>query len=237
MSPWRSATINSRSICKASSGILPTLPYGVLGAGGEGPGGDVAPSVWSYVAGGAGDERTQRVNITAFEQLGRDATHVRRARRNETSRCDRVRTHTSGTPVFMAPIGVIGLYAHRTGTATWPQPGPRRAPGCRWCCRRLPTDPLEDVAAEFGETPGFFQLYTPTDRDLAASLVHAGRSGGVQGHRRHARHLGTGLAAARPRRRRTSPSCAGSVCPTTPAIPYSAQGWRRRRRRTPRRPP
>ena len=28
------------------------------------------PSVWSYVAGGAGDERTQRVNVEAFEQWG-----------------------------------------------------------------------------------------------------------------------------------------------------------------------
>ncbi len=26
--------------------------------------------LWSYVAGGAGDERTQRVNVTAFERWG-----------------------------------------------------------------------------------------------------------------------------------------------------------------------
>ena len=30
----------------------------------------MSPSVWSYVAGGAGDERTQRVNVTAFERWG-----------------------------------------------------------------------------------------------------------------------------------------------------------------------
>jgi hypothetical protein len=29
----------------------------------------------------------------------------------------------------------------------------------------------EEVVPEPGSTPGFFQLYTPTDRDLAASLV------------------------------------------------------------------
>ena len=28
------------------------------------------PSMWSYVAGGAGDERTQRVNVTAFDDWG-----------------------------------------------------------------------------------------------------------------------------------------------------------------------
>jgi lactate 2-monooxygenase len=36
----------------------------------------------------------------------------------------------------------------------------------------LSVDPLEQVADEFGETPGFFSLYTPTDRALAESLVH-----------------------------------------------------------------
>ena len=53
---------------------------------------------------------------------------------------------------------------------------------------------MEDVAAEFGDTPGFFQLYTPTDRDLAASLVAPRRGRRLQGHRRHAGHLDPGLA-------------------------------------------
>ena len=30
----------------------------------------MSPSIWSYVAGGAGDERTQRVNVTAFDDWG-----------------------------------------------------------------------------------------------------------------------------------------------------------------------
>jgi lactate 2-monooxygenase len=44
----------------------------------------------------------------------------------------------------------------------------------------LSQDPLEDVAAEFGDTPGFFQLYTPTDRELAASLVHRAEAAGFK---------------------------------------------------------
>ncbi len=36
----------------------------------------------------------------------------------------------------------------------------------------LSVDPLEKLAPELGATPGFFQLYTPTDRDVAESLVH-----------------------------------------------------------------
>ena len=34
------------------------------------------PGVWSYVAGGAGDERTQRANCTAFE-IGRASCRER----------------------------------------------------------------------------------------------------------------------------------------------------------------
>jgi lactate 2-monooxygenase len=44
----------------------------------------------------------------------------------------------------------------------------------------LTADPLEDVAAEFGGTPGFFQLYTPKDRELAASLVQRAESAGYK---------------------------------------------------------
>ena len=45
----------------------------------------------------------------------------------------------------------------------------------------LSDDPMEDVAAQFGGTPGFFQLYTPTDRELAASLVSRAEAAGFKG--------------------------------------------------------
>jgi lactate 2-monooxygenase len=44
----------------------------------------------------------------------------------------------------------------------------------------LTADPLEQVAAEFGDTPGFFQLYPPTDRELAASLVRRAETAGFK---------------------------------------------------------
>ncbi len=51
------------------AGILPSYPmaFAELEAKAQAA---MSPSVWSYVAGGAGDERTQRVNVTAFEQWG-----------------------------------------------------------------------------------------------------------------------------------------------------------------------
>ena len=51
------------------SGVLPSLPmsFAELEAKAQAA---MSPSLWSYVAGGAGDERTQRVNVTAFDNWG-----------------------------------------------------------------------------------------------------------------------------------------------------------------------
>ena len=43
--------------------------------------------------------------------------------------------------------------------------------GISLCASTLSNDPLEAVRQAMGDTPGFFQLYTPRNRDLAASLV------------------------------------------------------------------
>ena len=99
------------------------------------------------------------------------------------------------SPLFMAPIGVIALCA-QDGHGDLATRVPPPAPGCR-CDVDADRGSVEDVAAEFGETPGFFQLWTPTDRDLAASLVHRPKLR-LQRHRRHAGHLGHWLAPAGP---------------------------------------
>ena len=51
------------------SGVLPTMPmaFDVLEARAQAT---LSPSVLSYVAGGAGDESTQRANVSAFLQWG-----------------------------------------------------------------------------------------------------------------------------------------------------------------------
>jgi len=45
----------------------------------------------------------------------------------------------------------------------------------------LANDPLETVAKHLGNTPGFFQLYTPKDNELAESLVHRAEAAGFKG--------------------------------------------------------
>ncbi len=103
------------------SGVVPSLPmaFAELEARAQAA---MSPSVWSYVAGGAGDERTQRVNVTAFERWGLMPRMFVGA--NERDLSVDLFGMTLPSPVFMAPIGVIGICA-RTGTATWPRAGRR----------------------------------------------------------------------------------------------------------------
>ena len=83
------------------SGVVPSLPmaYAELESRAAAA---LPPSVWSYVAGGAGDERTQRANCTAFEGWGLMPRMFVGAKERELS------VELFGlqlpSPIFMAPI-------------------------------------------------------------------------------------------------------------------------------------
>ncbi|MFJ7279970.1 alpha-hydroxy-acid oxidizing protein [Kitasatospora sp. NPDC098663] len=151
------------------------MTYAGLEAGAQAA---LPPSIWSYVAGGAGDEHTQRANVRAFERWGLyPRMMVGAARRDLTVD---LFGHTLPSPLFMAPVGVIGLCA-QDGHGDLAAARAAARTGVPMVASTLTVDPLEQVAAEFGDTPGFFQLYTPTDRDLAASLVHRAEAVGFRG--------------------------------------------------------
>jgi isopentenyl diphosphate isomerase/L-lactate dehydrogenase-like FMN-dependent dehydrogenase len=84
------------------------------------------------------------------------------------------------SPLFMAPVGVIGLCA-QNGHGDLATARAARRSGVPMVASTLSVDPLEQVAGEFGDTPGFFQLYTPKDRALAESLVHRAEKAGFKG--------------------------------------------------------
>ena len=159
------------------AGVAPSLPmvYTELEAKAEK---SLSPSVWSYVAGGAGDERTQRANCEAFERWGLyPRMFVGAAQRDVSVELFGL---TLPAPLFMAPIGVIGLCA-QDGHGDLATARAAARTGVPMVASTLTVDPMEDVAAAFGDTPGFFQLYTPTDRELAASLVHRAEAAGFKG--------------------------------------------------------
>lgn len=158
-------------------GVVPTLPmkFDELRDRAEAA---LPPSIWSYVAGGAGDERTQDANVTAFDRWGLVPRMFVGAKERDLS-VD-LFGMTLPAPVFMAPIGVIGLCA-QDGHGDLATARAAARTGVPMVASTLTVDPMEQVAAEFGDTPGFFQLYTPTDRDLAASLVHRAEQAGYKG--------------------------------------------------------
>src|ERR1700691_5576288 len=67
----------------------------------------MAPSVMSYVAGGCGDEHTQKFNVTAFEHWGIIPRILAGGGVRDLS-IDLFGMKLR-TPIFMCPIGVIGI--------------------------------------------------------------------------------------------------------------------------------
>ncbi|MEZ0067388.1 lactate 2-monooxygenase [Streptacidiphilus sp. MAP12-20] len=134
--------------------------------------------LWSYVAGGAGDERTQDANVRAFDGWGLVPRMLVGAAQRDLS--VELFGRTLPTPLFMVPVGVIGLCA-QDGHGDLATARAAARTGVPMIASTLTVDPLEEVAKEFGETPGFFQLYTPTDRELAASLVQRAEAAGFAG--------------------------------------------------------
>ncbi|MFK4070680.1 alpha-hydroxy-acid oxidizing protein [Streptomyces sp. NPDC029674] len=136
------------------------------------------PSVVSYVAGGAGDERTQDANVAAFDRWGLIPRMFVGASQRDLS-VD-LFGMTLPSPLFMAPIGVLGICT-QDGHGDLATARAAARTGVPMIASTLSADPMEAVAAELGETPGFFQLYTPTDRALAESLVRRAEKSGFKG--------------------------------------------------------
>jgi lactate 2-monooxygenase len=157
-------------------GVVPSLPvsFAELAARAERA---LPPSILSYVAGGAGDEHTQRANVAAFGQWGLMPRMLVGAKSRDLS------VEMFGlrlpSPVLMAPIGVIGLCA-QDGHGDLATAEAAARTGVPMIASTLAVDPLEEVAARLGDTPGFFQLYTPTDRELAESLVRRAERAGFK---------------------------------------------------------
>jgi isopentenyl diphosphate isomerase/L-lactate dehydrogenase-like FMN-dependent dehydrogenase len=159
------------------NGVRPQLPV-TSGGMAERARMAMAPETWSYVAGGAGNEHTQDLNVTAFDRYGLIPRMLSGAAERDLT------TSLLGlelpTPLLLAPVGVIGLCA-QDGHGDLATARAAARSGVPMVASTLSEDPLEDVAAQLGETPGLFQLYTPADRDLAASFVDRAEAAGYKG--------------------------------------------------------
>jgi lactate 2-monooxygenase len=133
--------------------------------------------VHSYVAGGCGDENTQRANVSAFCRYGIVPRMLNGAYERDLSVS--LFDMALPTPVFMAPVGVVGLCSQdfhgdiQVAKAS-------ALTGVPMVASTLTQDRMEEVAPHAGETPGLFQLYTPNDRDLAESFVRRAERAGYR---------------------------------------------------------
>ena len=156
------------------NGVLPEIPvdfatletraHDVLG-----------PMLTNYVAGGCGDEHTQDSNSSAFHHWGM----VPRMMVDSTERDLSIELfgHTYPTPLFMAPIGLNGEASQdRNGDMAAARASAQT--GVPFCASTLANDPLEDVKQACGDTPAFFQLYTPKHTGLAESLITRAEAAG-----------------------------------------------------------
>jgi lactate 2-monooxygenase len=158
-------------------GVVPKLPIDIATLEKK------AVAAWSdtlvsYVQGGCGDERTQDLNVAAFRKWGLVPRMLVDGSKRDMS--IELFGMKLSTPIFMAPIGVIGICA-QDGHGDLAVARAAAKSGVPMVASTLTVDPLEAVTPEFGDTPGFFQLYTPVDRGIAESLVHRAEAAGFKG--------------------------------------------------------
>lgn len=135
----------------------------------------MSEEIWSYVAGGAGNEHTQRSNVTAFERWGLMPRMLAGAADRDLG--VELFGQRLPTPLMLAPVGVIGI-CEPEGHGDLTTARAAATTGVPMIASTLTQDPMEDVAAAFGDTPGWFQLYPPNDRELTESLVHRAEAAG-----------------------------------------------------------
>jgi len=132
---------------------------------------------WVYrcVAAAAGDGRTQRANVDAFSHYG----IVPRMMVSPPQRDLSIELFGKRliSPIFLCPIGLVGLCApdFRGDLAA------ARASAVTGVPFTLSTgsqSPMEEVIKQVGDTPAFFQLYLPDDRELAASFIGRAQDAG-----------------------------------------------------------
>jgi lactate 2-monooxygenase len=156
------------------SGARPTLPmtFDELARRAQSA---MPKEIWSYVAGGAGDEHTQRANVSAFENWGVMPRMLAGATQRDLS-VELFGAHLP-TPLMLAPIGVIGI-CDPDGHGDLLTARAAAGTGVPMIASTLSQDPMEQVAAQLGDTPGWFQLYPPNDLELEESFVRRAAAAG-----------------------------------------------------------
>jgi lactate 2-monooxygenase len=128
---------------------------------------------FDYIAGGAGGEATMRANREAFERRRLRPRVLTGAGQRELS--VEVLGTRSAAPFFLAPVGGLAI-AHAEAERAVARAA--AAAGIPLVVSTAGSTPLEQVREAAGDAPLWFQLYWPSDRELAASFVERAQSSG-----------------------------------------------------------
>jgi lactate 2-monooxygenase len=126
----------------------------------------MTPEAWSYVAGGAGQQRTVRANVAAFERhriVPRMLVDV-----GERDLSTELFGRTLPAPLLLAPIGVLEM-AHREAEHAVARAA--RDLGLPMILSTQGSVPMEQVARDLGSSPRWYQLYWSSNDELVESFV------------------------------------------------------------------
>lgn len=126
-----------------------------------------------YVAGGAGDEATQRADRTAFDQW----SVVPRVLRDLSSRDTSVELfgRRLPAPVLLGPVGALELVHPEADLAV---ARAAAAVGVPMVFSNQASVPMETTAAAMGDAPRWMQLYWSTSDELVESLLGRAEAAG-----------------------------------------------------------
>ncbi|HAA13121.1 MAG TPA: lactate 2-monooxygenase [Cytophagales bacterium] len=121
---------------------------------------------YAYIAGGAGVERTMHNNRAAFDAWQVVPRMLRNVAERDLSIQLLGRKYSS--PFLLAPIGVLEMAHKEADLAVARAAAKHQIP---YIFSNQASTPMEEVAAEMGDAPRWFQLYWSKNNDLVASLV------------------------------------------------------------------
>ena len=133
----------------------------------------LGPEALAYILAGAGDADSTRANAAAFRRW-----KIKRRRGRKPAKVD-LSTTILGTrmpaPVIFAPVGVQTL-AHPDGDLASARAAAEL--GLTYVHSTQGAYKMEDVAAANGDGSRWYQLYWPTDDELAASFLRRAKAAG-----------------------------------------------------------
>lgn len=133
------------------------------------------PEAFGYVWGNAGGGDTARANRAAFQQWRIVPRFLRNVARRDLS--VQVLGQSFSAPLFVGPVGVQGII-HPDGELATARAAKKL--GLPMVLSTFSSTPLEKVAEVLEDSPRWFQLYWPGNRDICASFVRRAEAAGYR---------------------------------------------------------